>query len=63
MNRGVVADVLVIVLMVIGCVNFFAQFFVTGFESKVEITMGLFGIAGIILGAKGIGAKSGRDKE
>lgn len=63
MNRNIVADVLVVVLMLIGVVNFFAQFVVDGYESKVEITMGLFGIAGVILGAKGIGQRNGKDKE
>lgn len=63
MNRGVVADILVFILMVIGIVNFFAQFVVPGYESRTEITMGLFGIAGVILGAKGIGQRSGKDKE
>lgn len=63
MNRGVVADVLVTVLMVIGVVNFFAQFVIHGYDSRIEITMGLFGIAGVILGAKGIGQRNGKDKE
>lgn len=63
MSRNIIADVLVVVLMLIGTVNFFAQFAIAGFESKTEITMGLFGIAGIILGAKGIGQRNGKDKE
>jgi hypothetical protein len=60
--RTRIVDYLVMLLMFIGGVNFIGQF-IPGFQSHLEITMALFGLAGIMLGARGLGQRNGKDEE
>ena len=53
-QRGVLAYLMIILITVIGLVNFFAQFF-TDYRTDPLITYGFMALASAIAGFKGVG--------
>lgn len=54
MKRGVLAYVMIVLITIIGLVNFFAPFF-TEYKTDPLITYGFMAVAATIAGFKGVG--------
>lgn len=53
MDKGVLANVIIIAAVIIGISNFFAQFVIPGYKSDPVITGAFMTIAGLVAGVKG----------
>lgn len=53
-QRGILAYLMIILITIIGLVNFFAQFF-TDYKTDPLITYAFIGVAAAIAGFKGVG--------